>query len=142
MPVVFSDNYKNNLAVIDIDLLSNTGDMASIPALLDTGCSGGIVLTKKEIEKLGMKLGDPVNKIPVPCKIADGSSIPTYYYNVVVKFKGEKKPILLRVLNQDEVYEEEETDETVMALFGLEIMNDYQVTFNGLSRPRSYLFSK
>lgn len=144
MPTVFSDNYTGHLPLIDIDLfVDNTGDKASIKALLDTGCSGGIVLTKKEIEKLGVTLGDPVNEKPVPCKIADGSSVPTYYYNATVKFKGEKKSVLLRVINQDEVYEKkEEKDEPVMALFGLDIMNDYQVTFNGLSHPRSYLFGK
>lgn len=143
MPTIFSDNYTEGLPLIDIDLIIHkTDDKASMQALLDTGCSGGIVLTKKEIEKLGISLGDPINSKPVACKIADGSSIPTYYHNVTVKFKGEKKPTLLRVLHQDEVYDEELKDEPVMALFGLEIMNDYQVTFNGLSHPRSYSFGK
>lgn len=142
MKTIFSDNYTNNLPLIDVDLLiSSTSDKASLQALLDTGNSAGIVLTKKQVDKLKINLGKPSNNPPSKCRIADGSSIAVYWYNAVVKFKGETMPAFLRVLDPDIVYEEKE-EEPLLALFGLAIMNNYQVTFNGSQLPKSYSFAK
>jgi predicted aspartyl protease len=141
LKTIFSENYTDALPLIDIDLIINsTNDKASLKALLDTGNSGGILLTKKDVAKLNLKLGIPTNNPPARCRIADGSSIAVYWYNAIVKFKGEQAPAFLRVLDPDQVYDEEEDDPR--ALFGLAIMNNYQVTFNGSSHPKSYSFSK
>lgn len=108
----------------------------TIPSYVDTGCSCGLSLTKKQMLKLGLDLGTKINSDPEPAILADGSLVATDIYKVEVELAGEKKLVMVSVVDPDLKLEgedglEEEDEET---LVGRDFLDHFDVLFSGLDK--------
>lgn len=148
----FSQNYTNDDPLLEITL-SAFGDETDFKTYLDTGCTAGIAMTIDEVQKLKIKLGKPINPFPEKTQLADGTYVASYYYDVLINFKGEKVSTVLYVLNPNEKFDKEEIEEMEKlaekklppesyGLLGLHVLNNYKVTFNGIPNPKIFSFLK
>jgi hypothetical protein len=101
-----------------------------ILAYADSGCSTGIFILKgqfKDID-LGVKISD--DEDPTPCIVADGHKVGADEYASTVYVDGERKEIIITVLDLERKLGSIPIEE-MTPLLGRNFMDDYDVLFRG-----------
>ena len=113
----YSNNYPDLsliFPIIEFQLEQRTGCI-SMHALADTGCTGGLVLTKKQVDLLEVDLSnwEKSNDYPLPVEVADGRIVGCdIYENVTLVVNGKPKKIDLSVIGEESLPVSEEPEKT------------------------------
>ena len=118
----------------------------SFRALADTGCDGGIVLLKNEVDILareykGFELGDRINEEPLEVCVADGHVIGFDVYPVKLELGGEMRVVELWVVDPDNIIRHQREEQTaakhIFPAVGRSFLNHFNVMFHGRERKVS-----
>lgn len=106
-------------------------DKKEISAYADTGCTTGIFVFKEQIKDID--LGTKINDEPSPCVMADGHRIGADEYVTIACINGEKRPILVTVLDPT-IKLGRVSPKKMMPLLGRNFLDTFDVLFKGKKR--------
>jgi hypothetical protein len=153
----FLDKNENEIIVPTIKFQLHQGsETITLEALADTGCTGGLMLTEKQVALLKIDLSkwEKINDSPEPFELGDGRIVGTdFYEDVSINVNGEPLSVRMSIITDkpvlvtDEPDAPEETDwQQKKALeewfgklvtIGHRYFKHYDATFSGPNRKLS-----
>ena len=112
-----------------------------ILAYADSGCTSGIFVFKDQVKDidLGVKISDEDN--PSSCLVADGHKVGADEYVTTVYLNGERKEILITVVDIDRKMGSVPLEQ-MTPLLGRNFMDNYDVLFKGKEKRLAFFHPK
>lgn len=119
--------------IVHVKIIPPRGSTFEMDAYVDSGCTVGLSLTKKQVSQLGLAFGQKINSDPEPCTLADGNTVACDIYLCDIEVGGEKRTANVAVIDPTQRLENEDEVEDE-ALLGRAFMDYFDVTFSGIDR--------